>query len=218
MHLEQVLGSEARIKVLRCLVHGYRTLDAHALTLETGKSRAGVYKAVRELLAADVLFEDVRGRTTFYGLSNAHPLFEPLAAQFHAEAQRQPVGHLMPAFWNHLENWVSGLKQFPTVKFALLFGSALRPPLYPGSDVDVLLAVEDPAELPVEHADILGHPVSVTPMQVETYWARRRENDPFLASVLERHVFLYQSPDYAYPWHEARKATHGGKPPGRRTA
>lgn len=214
VHLEQVLGSETRIKILRSLFHGYRTLDAHALMLETGKSRAGVYKALHELLATDVIFEDSRGRTKYFALTNSHPLFEPLAAQFQAEAQRQPVGHLMPAFWNHLENWVSRLQQCPTVKFALLFGSVLRPPLYPGSDVDILLAVDDPAKLPVDHATILGHPVSVTPMQVETYWARRRENDPFLASVLERHVFLYQNPDYAYPWQEARKATHGGKIPG----
>ena len=204
------------MKILRSLFHGYRTLDVHSLVLETGKSRAGVYKAIRELRSADILFEETRGKTGFYGLTNTHPLFEPLNEMFQAEAQRQPVGHLMPAFWNHLENWVSRLEKVPTVKFALLFGSILRPPVYPDADVDVLLAVEDARELPPEKAVILGHPVSVTPMQVGTYWQRRKENDPFLMSVLERHVFLYQSPDYAYPWETGRKATHGGKPPGPR--
>jgi predicted nucleotidyltransferase len=214
--LEQAVGSETRVKLLRSLFHGYRTLDVHSLVLETGKSRAGVYKAVRELHSADLVFEETRGKTAFYGLVNAHPLFEPLDGMFQAEARRQPVAHLMPAFWNHLEGWVSRLAKVPTVKFALLFGSILRPPLYPDADVDVLLAVEDPGELPTEAASILGHPVSVTPMQIDTYWRRRKENDPFLMSVLERHVFLYQSPDYAYPWATGRKPTHGGKVPGPR--
>ena len=204
------------MKLLRSLFHGYRTLDVHGLVQETGKSRAGVYKAVRELLRADLLYEDERGSTRYFGVTNLHPLFEPLDALFQAEARRQPVGHLMPAFWNHLENWLSRLEKVRTVKFALLFGSILRPPLYPDADVDVLAVVDDPRELSLEPATILGHRVSVTPMQLDAYWRLRKANDPFLMSVLERHVFLYQSYDYVYPWDEARKPTHGGKVPGPR--
>lgn len=216
MHLEQALASEARVKILRSLFHGYRSLDASGLVSETGKSKAGVYKAIRQLLSVDLVFEEPRGRTTFYALTNSHPLFEPLDALFQAEARRQPTAHLMPAFWNHLENWLARLEDVPGLKFALLFGSILRPPLYPDADVDVLLVVDDPTRVPDLHAEILGHPVSVTPMQVDAYWAARARNEPFLTSALERHVFLYQSPDYRYPWREAPKAAHGGKIPGSR--
>jgi hypothetical protein len=42
-HVEQALGAETRMKVLRSPFHGDRTLDVPGLVLEAGKRRAGVY-------------------------------------------------------------------------------------------------------------------------------------------------------------------------------
>lgn len=213
MHVEQALGSETRTKVLRTLFQdALPQLDAGALAGEAGKSVAGVRKALAETQSAGVVLAHQRGRRVFYAANGAHPWFPVLLQLFRHERDSNNVAHLFPTFWNHIEGVVGALTKSEGVLVVALFGSLMRPPIYPDADVDLLVGVASKSAIPSYSGEILGHPVSVLVLETEALERKVRQNDPFITGALERHVVLYQAPGYEPPWMHRRLATSTDRP------
>lgn len=201
MFLEQALGSEARIKILRTLFQeALPQLDAASLARETGKSLAGVHKALSEVEAAGVVVSHQRGRTAFFAANGAHPWFEALQTLFREERTRHNVPHLFPTYWNLMESVVSRFAKARGVRVIAMYGSLTRPPIYPDADIDLLVGFEPPGRPPPLEARILGHRVSMLAIDIDSLEEKVRKKDPFVAGALERHVVLYQAPGYEAPW------------------
>lgn len=201
VHLEFALTSEVKVKILRTLFQeAYPTLDAGALSDETGKSRAGVHRAIKDLVATGVLDRSKRGRTTYYSVDRGHPWAEPLAELFRAERNQDNVPHLFPTYWNHLEDLASGLSRRDGVAYVLLHGSLTRSPVRPNADVDLLVAHDPSTDPPGHEGRLLGHEVSLVAMTTDRVRDKLKADDRFLRSVVERHVVLYRAPDAVLPW------------------
>lgn len=201
MYLEQALGSETRIKVLRTLYQeAFPQMDAASLAQETGKSRASVHRALAELSGFGILVKVTRGRSALYAVNVEHAWFGPFYELFLEERRRHNVPHLFPTFWNHLETVVSRIAQARGVLAIILYGSLTRAPVYPNADVDLLVVTAAKQRVPEQDASVLGHPVSILSMDADVLERKSAGDDAFLASSLERHVLLYKAPDYELPW------------------
>jgi predicted nucleotidyltransferase len=214
------------VKILRTLAQpSFPQLDAARLAAETGLSIAGVRRALRDLGATGILQPIRRGRTTFYALHADHAMARSVLDAFRTEAENQGIEHLMPTFWNHLTHVVDRITERDGVLFVLLFGSVARPPVFPGADVDLLVGTRLSAvttagadrrsrrgadevrstksELDAMEATVMGHPVHILTMDAGEFEAKVRANDAFATNLMTRHVVLYQSAEYTFPWNEA---------------
>lgn len=201
MFLESAVAAETRLKILRALFQeALPQLDASALSAETGKSVAGVHKALAELLPTRVILPVPRGRKTYYAVNASGPWFTELLALFRRERERANAPHLFPTYWNHLEPVVGRLAARSDVLAVLLYGSLVRPPVYPSADVDLLVLLEDKATRPRLEGRVLGHSLSLLALHRSSFERKARAEDDFVASALERHVLLYQDPAYSFPW------------------
>lgn len=189
------------MKILRTLFHeAFPRMDAAVLSRETGKSRAGIHRALHEILPTGLLTPVRRGRTTYYAVDSEHPWTRPLADLFRAERTKDNVPHLFPTYWNHLESVVSQLADRQSVEFVVLYGSLTRSPIRPNADVDLFVGTHaDSPRLRVDER-VLDHPVSVVPMSRDRIRKELKKPSAFLENVIERHVVLYKAPSAAIPW------------------
>lgn len=189
------------MKILRTLFQeALPQLDAAALSLETGKSVAGVHKALAELLPTRVVLPLQRGRTTYYAAHADGPWFQEILTLFRRERERTNAPHLFPTYWNHLEPLVGRVSTDTGVLTLLLYGSLLRPPVYPTADVDLLVVLEDNAPRPHLEGTLLGHKLSLLVLSRSSFEQKARAGDAFVAGALERHLVLYQDAAYEFPW------------------
>ena len=204
MFLESALAADARLKIVRTLFHEpLAQLDAAALSRETGRSVAGVHKALAELLPTRIVTPVRRGRTTYYSANGASPWFLDLLHLFRLERERSRAPHLFPTYWNHLEPIVGKLAAHPAVVAVILYGSLVRPPVFPSSDVDLLVVLRDKAERPAVDARLLGHAVSPLYLGRSAFERKAQGADAFMRGVLERHVVLHRHHAYDFPWERA---------------
>jgi len=132
--LEEILGSGARVRVLRVLCANLRreyTIRDVARAL--GLSIGTVHPAVGQLAAVRVIRTRRVGRSVAVQANPAHPLFPALASLFRAEATAFVA--VAKAFAESLPaQGLSGV---------VLYGSVARGEAGPRSDVDVLVVVDD---------------------------------------------------------------------------
>lgn len=210
MYIEQVLGSDTRIKILRTLLQeALPQLGASALMDETGRSRGGVHKALKELEGTGVVQSHKRGRTFYYSVNPEHPYTPILQELFGRERTKDNVTHLFPTYWNHLEDVVADLSREPGARFVILYGSLTRAPVHAEADVDLLVGTEGDQQLPETDRRIMGHEVSALGLPVEEVREKLSQGDTFIESALERHVVLYRAPGLKAPWLRAPRARPG---------
>lgn len=201
MYVEQVLGSDTRIKVLRTLLQeALPQLSANQLMDETGRSRGGIHKALKELEGTGVVRSHKRGRTFHYSVNPEHPYTPILQDLFTRERTKDNVAHLFPTYWNHLEDIVSTLARDPGVQFVVLYGSLTRAPVTPEADMDLLVGTEQDEEVAGTDRRIMGHEVSVLALPIDEIREKMNKGDRFMESALERHVVLYRAAGLRAPW------------------
>lgn len=210
MYLEQVLGANTRIKILRTLFQeALPQLGASALMDETGRSRGGVHKALKALEGTGVIQAHKRGREFYYSVNPEHPYTPILQQLFGRERTKDNVPHLFPTYWNHLEDTVSNLARDPGVRFVVLYGSLTRAPIHAEADIDLLVGTESKMQTPETDTTIMGHEVSILGLSVEQADKKVHQGDAFMESALERHVVLYRAPGLRAPWLRAPRAEPG---------
>lgn len=210
MFLESALAADTRVKILRTLFQeALPQLDVTALSRETGKSVAGVHKALAELLPTRVVLPLQRGRTTYHAANADSAWFPQILNLFRLERDRTNAPHLFPTYWNHLEPIVGHVGTQRGALALLLYGGFVRPPVYPTADVDLLLVFGDKAPRPRVEGTLLGHKLSPVVLNQSSFEQKARGADAFLAGVLERHLILYQDPAYEFPWTKERTGFYG---------
>lgn len=83
--LDQILGMEAHVRLVRALAHADAPLSRAQLAERTGLSRAGVYNAAGKLKQAGIVEEVGSGGHRSIALRRAHPLSAALRLLFAAE-------------------------------------------------------------------------------------------------------------------------------------
>ncbi len=84
--LDNVLGSEARVRVVRFLTaESDRASSVSEIARDTGLTKQGVLKALQQLVAQGVVVRAGSGRSNVYAFRPDSPLLEPLRALFDSE-------------------------------------------------------------------------------------------------------------------------------------
>ncbi len=151
MFLEEVLGSKARIKVLRTLFEKATAYTREELERETGLSTGAVHTALRGLERHGIVLElEGEGKQKLYKISRSteDSIVKKLSEIFDWEnfSERKesvPVHH-----WNRLAEVVRRLKKILKDKLSqvLLFGSLARGDVGPRSDIDLLIVSSEELE------------------------------------------------------------------------
>jgi predicted nucleotidyltransferase len=184
--LTDILGSRSRVDLLRVLARTRAELTGSALARATGLDVKGCHGNLGILVRHGLVERRRAGTAILYRLDERHVLAERL------------LGPLFDAEAGLLEGYIAELLKAvrtPVVS-AVLFGSAARGDEEPGSDVDLLLVVDDPGaasrlrkrldRLAGDLARRYGNPPQGVILARADLLRRARRKDPFIAEVIQR--------------------------------
>jgi predicted nucleotidyltransferase len=146
--LDEILGTPARVRVLRALDRSVGPHPVTAIAKETGLTHNAVLSAVGILAGAGMVTEESLGARVVYQLNTQHPFAAPLIELFSAErARRQALSAAV-------EEWASAQ---PAALLAVwLFGSVARREDTFQSDIDLAVVAKTHGKA-VRFAGDLGH-------------------------------------------------------------
>jgi len=197
--LDAVLGSTAKVKILRALLPLTSPVSGREAKLLSGvRSQGGALQALTELAQLGVLHEErIRG-ARLYRVNRAHHVTAALETLFQIEGQR--ISSLRALIENHLA--LNGLINH--VQAVILFGSAARGDARPGSDLDLFVVTNsarvnarvDDAMHDIAHeaTRMLGLNVSALVMPRARLRQRWRSGDPLLRNIQAEGRLLLGSP------------------------
>lgn len=130
--LDEILGSRAKVRILRCLMRAETPLSGREIARRTDASHTGVLKAVRELLEQEVIAISSDGTGIRYRLDHDHEL---------VRLGILPLFELEGSLESRLTQAIREVA--PSALSIVLFGSTARGEDEVTSDLDVLVIVPD---------------------------------------------------------------------------
>ncbi len=193
--LGELLGSEARAKVLGCLLGGAPgPLHLREIARRCGVPYTAARREVGRLEGFGILRSELIGRSKRFHLVEGSPLLPGLR-----ELVRRTVG-LLPELQRKLAD--------EAVEVAFVFGSLARGQDTGESDVDLLVVGDmDPVRLSRLCAELegeLGREVNLVSFGAEEFRERMRIPSSFLSSVLRQPRIFLRGDDYALRRLDAR--------------
>lgn len=148
MFLEEILGSKAKIKLLRAMCEKNTAYTREELEEETGLSTGAVHSALRDLTNNDIVSElKGKGKKRFYKIrkKNGNPIVKILTDLFDQERFSEREESIPVHYWNRLADVVKSLKSMlgDELSQVILFGSLARGAATPQSDVDLLIVLKE---------------------------------------------------------------------------
>jgi predicted nucleotidyltransferase len=131
--LNEILGAEANVRVLRELFRHGGALAVSRLAQDAGMSRPGIRAALATLRLAGVVTELGTGRSLLYQINHRHPLSAALEALLRAEEERTQA----------VLDAVRRAVQAPEIIAAWIYGSVARGEDALDSDLDLAVLTED---------------------------------------------------------------------------
>lgn len=186
--LDGVLGSTAKVKILRALMPLTSAVSGREAKFLSGvRSQSGAQQALNELSQLGILREErIRG-ARLYRVNRAHHVTDALVALFASEGKR------VSALRDLVSKELASKGLIERVQGVILFGSAARGDARPGSDLDLLVvtgtarskarvtdAMLDAAD---EAAHTLGVRFSPLVLALPRLRERWRAGDPLLQNI-----------------------------------
>lgn len=182
--LDALLGRRSNVRLLRALLPLDRPVSGREAARLAGLSHR-VIGSLDDLADLGIIRRREAAGQHLYTFNRAHSLAPAITALF--EAERRRASEIFQRLAGIIER--SG----PAVS-AVVFGSAARDEADPGSDLDVLVVVEDPECGEAIHTALVDGSadfesefgIRVSPVVLTARQARRQreEGDPFIAEVL----------------------------------
>jgi predicted nucleotidyltransferase len=193
--LDAVLGSTAKIRILRALLPLRSSVSGNEARMLAGvRSKNGMQAALRELTDLGILEREQTGRIGLFRINRDHDLIPHLQALFEGEVQR------MAGLRQALEEILTrGAVREHTLSI-ILFGSNARGDARPGSDVDLLVVTEAGQADHVQELLISAIPhiqrrfglrISPYALPRERVRERHRDGDPLMQSIQSEGRTLY---------------------------
>jgi predicted nucleotidyltransferase len=194
--LDEVLGSTAKVRILRALLNLNAPVSGHEARLLAGvRSKSGMRAALADLTELGILERDQTRRIQLFRINRNHDLVKPLTALFEAESQR------MAGLREALKEILNGGTVREHTLSIILFGSNARGDARPDSDLDLMVVTE--AESQVERVlqvlldavtdlqrrfGLRASPYVLGQARVQE---RYRDGDPLMQNVLSEGRTLY---------------------------
>lgn len=129
--MQGIFGRKSRLEILRALYDSGAELTGREVARRSGFSHQQAHNALRELAALGIVERKTAGTAYLFGLNRKHWFVTDVAAVIFSK-DKSWLNEL-------LEEFAVGLPR--SVRSLILFGSAARNRLHPGSDIDLLALV-----------------------------------------------------------------------------
>lgn len=150
MFLEDILGKEAKIKILRSLFDKPTSYTRKELEEETGLSTGAVHSALKDLQRNEIVAElKGKGKKRFYKANkNGNPIVRSLSELFNQEKFSEREESIPSHHWNRLAGVTKTLRKTlgDELLRVILFGSLARGEATPDSDIDLLIVLKEVPE------------------------------------------------------------------------
>lgn len=195
MFIETVIGSEAKVKVVRALFESKIAYSMQDIKQLTGLSIGVIHKVISGLLKEGLIVKKKgKGKQRFYQANLENKYSIKLSSIF--EDERNDRKSVPLHVWNRLESICSELKaKIEGVKDIILFGSLARGEFRISSDIDLLILTENDfnneakARKICKHTDLKNkvNPIFVT--EKEWFMHESKKSD-FYESILKEGIRL----------------------------
>lgn len=143
MFIETIIGSPAKVKILRLLLETKIAYSMEDTRKMTGLSIGVIHKTLHSLAKENlVILKKGEGKKRFYQANLDNKYAAKLSAVFEDEKNERRGIHVH--IWNRLESLCSDLiTKVNGIKDVILFGSLARGELRINSDIDLFILTED---------------------------------------------------------------------------
>jgi len=141
MFIENILGTESKVKIIRTLLDINTAFTLENLEKETGLSRGIIHREVKRLEKVNIIEKvEKQGKLGFYKINLDNSYVHSLANIFDLEKMKERRNKIPVQTWNILESLVNSIISSKIdVGMIILFGSVARGTSTLKSDIDILV-------------------------------------------------------------------------------
>lgn len=195
MFVENLLGSKAKVKILRVLSETRTAYSLKNIKTETELSLSITHKAAEELAEEGILAR-IKGtrKERLYKFNTDSPFAAAIFELFKTEKTRQRKEIIFLHTWSVLEDIVAKIKDQPNV--VILFGSQARGDATLDSDIDIMIVPKNPQEKIVDIIKKIKTKNKINPLVLElSAFNEEMKNDTLLYRNIKKDgVILYIHP------------------------
>jgi len=144
MFIENILGTESKVKILRTLLEINTAFTLKDLEKETGLSRGIIHREIKRLEKIDIIEKvEKQGKLSFYKINLNNSYAHILAKIFDLEKIKERRNKIPVKTWNILESLINSIiSNKINIDMIILFGSVARGTSTLKSDIDLLVVIE----------------------------------------------------------------------------
>ncbi|HLC71576.1 MAG TPA: nucleotidyltransferase domain-containing protein [Candidatus Nanoarchaeia archaeon] len=196
MFLETMLGSKAKVKILRVLAEIRTAFTLQDLKNETELSIGIIHQSLQDLTEEGVV-QKMKGtkKERLFKFNTNHPLAHHLFEAFRIEKTVQRKEVILLHTWNVLENAVAKLKE--KSHLILLFGSHARGNATLRSDIDILIISKNTSsEINTALQEVKSKDkINPTILSAAAFKEEMKKNTLFFKNIKSDSIILYVEPD-----------------------
>lgn len=190
MFVENILGSKAKVKILRVLAEVRTAYSLKSLVEETGLSLSITHKAAEELAEEKVLIK-IKGtrKERLYKFNPESGFAFPLFELFKTEKTQQRGDIIFLRTWNILENVLTKIKN--KIDLMILFGSQVRGEATLRSDIDLLIIPRGKSYGLLEMIKGVDRKISPMFIDLKTFKSYIRDKTPLYKRIKKDSIILF---------------------------
>src|SRR3989344_2136735 len=201
MFIENLLGSRAKVKVLRVLSEARTAYSLKGLKAETELSLSIVHRSAEELAVEGILLRiKGTGKERLYKFDTDSPFAAAIFELFKTEKTRQRKEIIFMHTWSVLEDVVSKIRDKSNL--VILFGSQARGDATLDSDIDILIIPKNLKDFKDNKNQILDiirkinakNKINPTLLELESFNQEAKDNTLFYRNIKKDGIILYISP------------------------
>ena len=195
MFIENLLGSKAKVKILRILSEARTAYSLKSLKAETELSLSIVHSSAEELAEEGILLR-IKGtrKERLYKFDTDSPFAAAIFELFKTEKTRQRKEIIFMHTWSILEDVVSKIKE--KSNFIVLFGSQARGDATLNSDIDLLIIPKKSQDEILDSIRVIEvkNKVNPTLLSLAAFNEDIKNNTLFYENIKKDSIILYINP------------------------
>ncbi len=190
MFIENIIGSKAKVKILRALSEVRTAYSLKNLIVETGLSLSITHKATEELAEEGILTK-LKGtrKERLYKFNPESGFASALFELFKIEKTRQRGEVIFLKTWNVLENVLTKTKH--KIDLMILFGSQVKGNATLRSDIDLLIIPKVKTDILLEEIKNIDKKINPLFLDLRTFEADIRNKTPFYTNLKKEGLVLF---------------------------
>ena len=192
MFLETILGSKAKMKILRVLVEIRTAFTLQELKSETELSIGIIHQSLKDLTEENII-QKIKGtkKERLFKFNTNPPLAHHLFEMFRIEKTVQRREVILLHTWNVLESAVAKLKE--KTHLILLFGSQARGNATLRSDIDILIIPKNTSsEIMTALQEVKSkNKLNPTILSIAAFKEEMKKNTLFFKNIKSDAIILY---------------------------